>query len=129
MREEFRASLLRIHFNGEDKAHGIPLQEAILEASRSQEMMFAIAYRSVEGFGSSARIHRQTALSGARTAPVMMTIIDRPEKIARFMPLLDRTVEEGLIAISSVEVIRLTKDDPAAGNASIVASTDRLGLS
>jgi PII-like signaling protein len=116
MREEFAASMLRIHFNGEDKSQGMPLQEAILEASRSQEMMFAIAYRGVEGFGSSARIHRQTALSGAKTAPVMMTIIDRPEKINQFMPLLDRTVEEGLIAISSVEVIRLTKDDSATGN-------------
>ena len=117
MREEFAASMLRIHFNGEDTTQGVPLQEAILEASRSQEMMFAIAYRGVEGFGSSARIHRQTALSGTKTAPVMMTIIDRPEKINKFMPLLDRTVEEGLIAISSVEVIRLTKDDSAAGNA------------
>jgi len=117
MREEFAASMLRIHFNGKDKSQGMPLQEAILEASRSQEMMFAIAYRGVEGFGASARIHRQTALSGAKTAPVMMTIIDRPEKINKFMPLLDQTVEGGLIAISSVEVIRLTKDDSAAGNA------------
>ena len=113
MREEFAASMLRIHFNGEDKSQGMPLQEAILEASRSQEIMLAIAYSGVEGFGSSARIHRKSVLSGAKTAPVMMTIIDRPQKIERFMPLLDRTVEEGLVAISSVEVILLTKDDPA----------------
>jgi uncharacterized protein len=117
MREEFTASMLRIHFNGEDKSQGMALQEKILEASLSQKIMFAIAYRGVEGFGASARIHRQTVLSGAKAAPVMMTIIDRPEKIGTFMPLLDRTVEEGLIAISSVEVIRLTKDDSAAGNA------------
>jgi len=86
MREQFAASMLRIHFNGEDKSHGMPLQEVILEASRSQEMMFAIAYRGVEGFGSSAKIHRQTALSGAKAAPVMMTIIDRPEKITNSCP-------------------------------------------
>jgi uncharacterized protein len=110
MREEFTASMIRIHFNGEDTCLGAPLQEAILEASRSQEMMFAIAYRGLEGFGSSARIHRRTALSGAKAAPIMMTIIDRPEKIEKFMPILDHTVEEGLIAKSSVEVIRLTKD-------------------
>jgi uncharacterized protein len=109
MREEFTASMLRIHFNGEDKSHGLPQQDAIISASRSQEIMFAIAYRGVEGFGASARIYRHTALSGSRTAPVMMTIIDRPENIDKFMPLLDRTVEEGLIAISTVEVIRLTK--------------------
>jgi uncharacterized protein len=117
MREEFTASMVRIHFNGEDKSQGMPLQEKILEASRSQRIMFAIAYRGVEGFGASARIHRQTVLSGAKAVPVMMTIIDRPEKIGKFMPLVDRIVEEGLIAISSVEVIRLTKDDSAAGNA------------
>jgi uncharacterized protein len=109
MREEFAASMLRIHFNGEDKSHGMPLQEAILQAARSQEMMFAISYRGVEGFGASARIHRLTPFSGAKAAPVMMTIIDRPEKINKFTPFLDRTVEEGLIAISLVEVIRLTK--------------------
>ena len=28
MREEFVASMLRIHFNGEDKSQGMPLQEA-----------------------------------------------------------------------------------------------------
>jgi uncharacterized protein len=117
MREEFTASMLRIHFNGEDRFQGMPLQEAIVEVSRSQEMMFAIAYRGVEGFGSSATIHRQTPLSGAKAAPIMMTIIDRPEKIEKFMPMLDRRVEEGLIAISSVEVIRLTKDDSAARSA------------
>ena len=110
MREEFTANMLRIHFNGDDTCRGVPLQEAILEASRSQEMMFAIAYRGLEGFGSSATIHRQTAFSGVKAAPIMMTIIDRPEKIEKFMPILDRTVEEGLIAISSVEVILLTKD-------------------
>ena len=109
MREEFTANMLRIHFNGEDKSRGVPLQEAILEVSRSEEIMFAIAYRGLEGFGASAAIHRQTVLSGSKAAPIMMTIIDRPEKIEKFMPILDRTVEKGLIAISSVEVIRLTK--------------------
>jgi PII-like signaling protein len=74
-----------------------------------QEIMFAIAYRGLEGFGANAAIHRQTVLSGSKAAPIMMTIIDRPEKIEKFIPILDRTVEKGLIAISSVEVIRLTK--------------------
>jgi PII-like signaling protein len=78
----------------------VPLQEAILEASQAEEIMFAIAYRAVEGYGESATIHRRTALSGAKAAPIMMTIIDRPEKIENFMPVLDRTLKEGLIAIS-----------------------------
>jgi uncharacterized protein len=110
MREEFRANMLRIYFNGDDTYQGISLQEALLEAARSEQMMLAIVYRALEGFGASTTIHRQTALSGGKTAPVMMTILDRPERIEKFMPVLDGRVEEGLIATSPVEVIRLSKE-------------------
>lgn len=114
MREAFTANLLRIYFNGDDMCRGVPLQQAILQASHAQELMFAMAYRGLEGFGSSATIHRKRALSSSKAAPIMMTIIDRPEKIETLMPILDGTVAEGLIARSSVEVIRLTKDDTSS---------------
>ena len=39
----------------------------------------------------------------------MVSIIDTEEQIARLVPHLDAMVEEGLIAISSVEVIRYSR--------------------
>ena len=40
----------------------------------------------------------------------MMTIIDRPEKIEKFLPALNYRFEDGLIATSPMEVIPPSKD-------------------
>ena len=40
----------------------------------------------------------------------MLTVIDREEQIENLIPHLDGMVEEGLIAMSRVEVIRYTRD-------------------
>ena len=39
----------------------------------------------------------------------MLTIIDKDEQIAKLIPHLDVMVEEGLIAMSSVDVIRYSR--------------------
>jgi PII-like signaling protein len=39
-----------------------------------------------------------------------MSIIDTEEQIARLIPLLDAMVEEGLVASSSVEVVRYSRN-------------------
>jgi PII-like signaling protein len=43
----------------------------------------------------------------------MLSIIDSEEKISRLIPHLDAMVEEGLIAMSRVEVIRYSKSSAA----------------
>jgi PII-like signaling protein len=39
----------------------------------------------------------------------MLTIIDREEQIEKLIPHLDVMVEEGLIAMSNVEVVRYSR--------------------
>jgi uncharacterized protein len=39
-------------------------------------------------------------------APVMVSVIDSEDKIQRLLPFLDEMVDEGLIAMSEVEVIK-----------------------
>jgi PII-like signaling protein len=45
----------------------------------------------------------------SKDAPIMLTVIDREEQIEKLIPHLDGMVEEGLIAMSRVEVIRYTR--------------------
>jgi PII-like signaling protein len=48
----------------------------------------------------------------------MVTVIDREEQIQKLVPHLDRMIEGGLIASSTVEVIRYsrsTRASPAVG--------------
>ena len=107
MRLNGRAKMIRIHFGEDDRWHGKPLYEAIVEEARRLDLAGATVYRGIEGYGASSRIHRKHLLTSS-DLPVMVCIIDEEAKIEQFLPILEVMVYEGLIAISDVEVIRYT---------------------
>src|ERR1039458_2114608 len=109
MKEQFQARMLRIHFGEDDKWQGKPLHEAIVAKCVELGMAGAIAYRGIEGYGASTRIHRASHWKFSKDAPIMLSIIDTEDQINKLIPHLDAMVEEGLIAISSVEVIRYSR--------------------
>jgi PII-like signaling protein len=104
--------MVRIHFGEDDRWHGKPLYEAILEEAQRHDLAGATVYRGIEGYGASTRIHRKHLLTSS-DLPIMVAIIDTANKIDGFMPRLNEMVSEGLIAISEVEVIRYTHQQPA----------------
>ena len=101
------AKMVRIHFGEDDRWHGQPLYQAIVEEARRQDLAGATVYRGIEGYGASSRIHRKHLLTSA-DLPIMVCIVDEAAKVDQFLPTLERMVSEGLIAISDVEVIRYT---------------------
>jgi hypothetical protein len=101
------AKMIRVHFGEDDRWHGKPLCDAIVEEARRQDLAGATAYRGIEGYGASSRIHRTHWLMSS-DLPIMVCIVDEADKIHRFLPTLESMVHEGLIAISDVEVIRYT---------------------
>jgi uncharacterized protein len=107
MRLTGRAKMVRIHFGEDDRWQGKPLYEAIIEEARRQDLAGATAYRGIEGYGASTRIHRKHLFTSG-DLPIMVAIIDTEENIDRFLPTLEQMVSEGLIAMSDVEVIRYT---------------------
>ena len=102
-----RAKMIRIHFGEDDQWHGKPLYEAIIEEARRHDLAGATAYRGIEGYGASTRIHRKHLFTSS-DLPIMVAIIDTEEQIERFLPTLKEMVNEGLIAMSEVDVIRYT---------------------
>ena len=112
MKEKFEARMLRIHFGEGDKWQGKPLHEAIVAKCQELGLTGAIVYRGIEGYGTSSRIHYASHWKFSKDAPIMVSIIDREEQINKLIPHLDAMVEEGLIAMSGVEVIRLSRDSP-----------------
>ena len=110
-----RAKMIRIHFGEDDRWHGKPLHEAIIEEARRQDLAGATAYRGIEGYGASTRIHRKHLFTSS-DLPIMVTIIDSADKIDQFLPTLKDMVHEGLIAISDVDVIRYTHREKASAD-------------
>lgn len=113
MKLEGKAKMLRIHFGEDDKWKGQPLYKAIVEKCRSMDIAGATVYRGIEGYGASTLIRRSHLLSMSSDAPVMVSIIDSEENIRKLIPVLDEMVDEGLIAMSNVEVIKYVHQEPA----------------
>lgn len=109
MKEHFQGNMLRIHFSGSDKWQGKPLHEAIVAKCKELGMSGATVYRGIEGYGTSTRIRHTTHWMFSRDAPIMLTVIDTEEQIQKVIPHLEAMVQEGLVALSRVEVIRLSR--------------------
>jgi uncharacterized protein len=108
MKEQFSARMLRIHFGEDDRWHGKPLHEAIVARCKELDIAEVIVFRGIEGYGSGTRIRRSSHWSFSKDAPIQLSIIDTEERIEALLPFLDQVVEEGLVAASSVEVVRYT---------------------
>jgi uncharacterized protein len=104
------AKMLRIHFGEDDQWQGQPLYRAIVEKCRALDIAGATVLRGVEGYGASTLIHRQHLLSFSSDAPLMVAVIDTDEQIQKLLPALDEMVNEGLVAISEVEVLKYVPD-------------------
>jgi PII-like signaling protein len=78
-----RARMIRLHLREDDRWHGRLLHEALIDEARRHDAAGAAAYRGIEGYGASTRIHRKH-LSTSSDLPIMVAIIDTEEKITRF---------------------------------------------
>jgi len=105
MKLEGKAKMLRIHFGEQDKWQNKPLYEAIVMKCRELDIAGATVFRGIEGYGASTLIHKRHLLRSS-DYPIMVSVIDTEDKIRALIPALDEMVDEGLIAMSNVEVIR-----------------------
>jgi len=101
------ARILRLHFDEHDRYRDRPLYEAVVDKCRELQMAGATVYRGIAGYGQASEIHRPGVLT--HHAPIVVTVVDSAENIARLLPVVEDMMDKGLIAISDVEVIRIHK--------------------
>jgi PII-like signaling protein len=94
-------------FIGETDQHGHrPLYSEIIERAHDAGLAGATAVRGFEGFGASSRIHTSRILRMSEDLPVIVIIVDEPDRIAAFLPTLDELVSEGLVVRENVEIVK-----------------------
>jgi len=99
------AQLLRIFVGEGDKHSGRPLYEAIVDEARRQGMAGATVLRGTLGFGAHSRIHTAKVLRLSEDLPMVVEIVDKPERIAQFLPVLDGMMKEGLVTLETIQVL------------------------
>lgn len=111
---EGKAKMVRIYIGEDDRWDGEPLHEAIVKKLRMLDIAGATVYRGVSGFGAQQRVHRPGLFGLSKDLPIMISVIDTEEKIRAIVPILDEMVDEGLIALSDVEIIKYTHSNRPA---------------
>jgi len=89
-----------------DTTGGHSLATAIVRRAHSAGLAGVTVVRGIEGYGASNHIHTTRVLSLSDDLPVVITIVDTAEAIRAFVPTVEHIVDEGLITIDDVEVVR-----------------------
>lgn len=100
------AELLRVYLGEQDRAHGQPLWQAIVLAARDAGLSGATVLRGPLGYGRSSRLHTSRILDLSADLPVVIEIVDSPERVAGFLPVLAGIAPGELVTLEKVRIVQ-----------------------
>ena len=106
------ARLMRIYMGESDRWQGEPLYEAMVKRLRLMDIAGATVYRGILGYGVKGHTHKSGRLHFSRDLPVMIAVVDTQEKVAGALDAIESMMQDGIIVLSDVDVIRLVRSGP-----------------
>ncbi len=103
---EGKARIMRIYIGESDRWRDKPLHTALVEAMRANDIAGVTVYRGILGYGAHRRVHRDRTLHLSHDCSIMLSAIDSEEKLQAFLPIVEQMVEEGLVVLSDVDIIK-----------------------
>jgi PII-like signaling protein len=100
------ATRLTILVKEDAQWHHRPLYTEIVHRAHQAGLAGASVFRGIEGYGKSQHIHTSRILSLAEDLPCSVVIVDTEQNIRAFLPQVDELVDEGLVMLDSVEVVK-----------------------
>jgi PII-like signaling protein len=105
------AKMLQIFLGEADAFHGEPLYEAIIKRLRMEDTAGATVEKGILGYGAKGHTHKESFLHFSKDLPIVITVVDTPEKVARAIEVVEdmmgAALSDALIVTSDVETIRL----------------------
>ena len=98
--------MVRIFFGESDRWKHRPLEIALLERLRAEGFAGATVFRGVSGFGANSIIHTTHLLELSTDLPVVIEVVDSEDHIERLLPILDEMLDDGLVTMEKVRVLR-----------------------
>jgi PII-like signaling protein len=105
-KQQGKAKLMRIYLGEADQWQSEPLYEAIVKQLRMLEISGATVHRGILGYGAKGHAHKQSFWHLSRDLPIMIAVIDTEEKLNQAVDVLGSMLQDGLIVVSDVDVIR-----------------------
>jgi len=117
------AKMLRVFLGEADRWHGEPLYDAIVNRLRMMDIAGATVYRGILGYGAKGHSHKRSFFHPMRDLPIMLSVIDSPERITAAAEAIEGMLEDGLIVTSDVEMVRLMSGKTAMEAPDVAGTT------
>lgn len=97
---------VRIYLSRDDLYEGRPRYLALMDRLRGAGATGATALQGLAGFGPSQRIRAGAVDRADQHQPVVIEWIDRVDRVARLLPLLDDLLAQTLVTVEDVPIYR-----------------------
>jgi uncharacterized protein len=98
--------LMRIFLGEDDRHRGNPSWRVLLELLREDGIAGATVTRGIAGFGAKSLLHTGNLLRLSGDLPMVIEAVDTQECIDSVLPKIDELLEEGLVTLEKVRVLR-----------------------
>lgn len=79
------AARLTVLLDEDDKWRHTPLYHEVVRRARETGLAGASVWRGIEGYGASAQVHTTRLLDVAVHLPLMLVVVDEPERLRAFV--------------------------------------------
>lgn len=104
-KEPMRGKRLTIFVGESDKWHHAPLYMAMLQLLKRSGISGATVTRGIAGFGEHSAIKTINLLELSIDLPIVLTVVDRTERIESILPELSAMMAGGTITLEDVEIV------------------------
>jgi PII-like signaling protein len=108
------AQRLTIFVDETDRHHHKPVYTEIVHRAQQSGMAGASVFHGIEGYGASNHLHTTRLLSLSEDLPVMVVVVDEPQRITSFLEKIDDLIKDGLVMIEEVNVVHYQGRRPLA---------------
>lgn len=117
------AKLMRIFMGEADRWYDEPLYDAVVKQLRVMDIAGATVYRGILGYGAKGHTHKQSFFHVVKDLPIMISVVESEEKLNQAAEAIEAMLQDGLIVVSDVDIVRLIRSSPPEEAADATIST------
>ena len=101
--------LLKIYLSDDSRYKGHSLYRAVVYKLKEFGIAGATVVHAIEGYGKDKAIHAAHILDLSSSLPVIVEAVDTAEQIQKVLPVIAEMVNEGMVMVTDVNVIKYGK--------------------